>query len=68
LIKKIKSHYKIILGMAIWGIFFNGYIIYNEYLISTYCLLCLLCTLIIIINGGLSLKWIQEKNKNILKN
>lgn len=60
LIKKIKSHYKIILAMAIWWVFFNGYIIVNEYLISTYCFLCLVCTAIIITNWGLSIKWIRD--------
>ncbi|MDD3145460.1 MAG: vitamin K epoxide reductase family protein [Candidatus Gracilibacteria bacterium] len=60
LFNKIKNHYKIILVMAIGGVFFNGYIIVNEYLISTYCFLCLVCTAIIIVNGGLSIKGIKE--------
>lgn len=60
LFNKIKNHYKIILVMAIWWVFFNWYIIVNEYLISTYCFLCLVCTAIIIVNWWLSIKWIKE--------
>lgn len=60
LFKQIKNHYKIILAMAIWWVIFNGYIIVNEYLISTYCFLCLICTVIILINWWLSIKWIRE--------
>ncbi len=62
LFKKIKSHYKIILLMSIWWVLFNSYIIYNEVLVATYCLLCLMCTVIIVINWSLSIKWLREKN------
>lgn len=66
LFRKIYNHYKIILAIAIWWIIFNWYIIVNEYLISAYCILCLICTVIIIINGWISIKWIKEaKNRKI---
>jgi uncharacterized membrane protein len=65
LLKKIKNHYYIILSISIFGVFFNGYIIYNEILISTYCFLCLICSIIILINWGISIKWITEKNNKI---
>jgi uncharacterized membrane protein len=61
LFNKIKSHYKWILAMAIWWILFNGYIIVNEYIVWVYCILCLICTGIIIVNWGLSVKWLKEK-------
>jgi len=63
LLWKTNKHYLIILIISILWLLFNGYIIINEYLISTYCFLCLICTVIIIINWGISIKWINEKNK-----
>ena len=45
-----KKAYLSILILSIWWLAFNSYIIFNEYQIWSYCLLCLLCTLIITIN------------------
>jgi uncharacterized membrane protein len=63
--KKIQNVYKILLIMVIWWIFFNWYVIVNEYLIWVYCFLCLICTAIIIAIWGLSLFWLKEKAKPI---
>lgn len=60
---KIKNPFKILLAMWIWGLAFNGYIIYHEYLVSTYCLLCLLCTLIISTILWISIAWLKNKNE-----
>jgi len=49
LLGKMKNHFTVLLMMAIWGLIFNGYIIYNEYVAWVYCLLCLMCTGIIIV-------------------
>ena len=48
LLGKMKKHFSILLAMAIWGLMFNGYVIYNEYVVWVYCALCLACTWIII--------------------
>lgn len=64
LLWKIKSHFKILFFMWIWGLLFNSYFIYHEILVSTYCLLCLACTLIII---SIAVMWkigmCEEKKK-----
>jgi len=49
-LKWFKNASKYILALSIWWLIFNGYIIFNEFQIGSFCLLCLICTWIIIIN------------------
>lgn len=58
---KIKNHFKFLLIMAIWGLLFNSYVIYNEFLIWAYCLLCIICTAIIITVWSLSIAWLKNE-------
>ena len=60
---KIKTPFKILLAMSIWGLVFNWYVIYNEYFIWAYCLLCLICTAIIITVWALSIAWLKNNIK-----
>jgi uncharacterized membrane protein len=39
---------KILTFMAIGGMMFNGYVIYQEFVVGVFCPLCALCTVIII--------------------
>jgi uncharacterized membrane protein len=64
---KIKSHYKILFFIALWWLAFNSYIIINEIIVNTYCILCLICTLIIITIWILAKVWdCGERNKSVL--
>lgn len=56
-----KKAYMSILALSIWWLLFNSYIIFNEYQIWTYCILCLICTAIIIINGILAFCGLSKK-------
>lgn len=58
---KIKNPFLPLLVLAIWGLMFNSYIIYNEFLVSVFCLACLACTFAIAIVWILS--WIWVKNQ-----
>ncbi len=55
-----KKAYLSILILSIWWLLFNSYIIFNEYGIWTYCILCLICTLIITINWILAFIWLKK--------
>ena len=39
---------KILTGLALGGMMFNSYVIYQEYIVSVFCPLCAMCTVIII--------------------
>lgn len=56
----MKKAYLSILVLAIWWLSFNSWIIYNEYSVWTYCILCLICTVIITINWILSAIWLKK--------
>lgn len=57
---------KILAGMSLGWMMFNGYIIFVEtFYIKAFCLLCLLCSLIIISIFFLSLSILKEKNKKV---
>lgn len=58
---KIQKHFQILLAMAIGGLLFNGYIIFNETLVGAYCPLCLMCTAMIATIGVMSVIWIREQ-------
>ena len=46
---RIRNHWTILRRMSLWGMMFNGYIIYQEaFVIKAFCPLCLLCTGIIV--------------------
>ena len=45
--KKIKNHFKILFWFWIFWLIFNWYIIWQEYLANSYCILCLICTAIL---------------------
>ncbi len=66
LLGKMKNHFTVLLIMSVWGLMFNGYVIYNEYVVWVYCALCLACTWIIIAIGVLS-KIAMCKNKKDAK-
>ena len=50
--------------MAIWGVMFNGYIIFHEIQIPIICLACLACTIAIITIGILSGLIVNQKELN----
>lgn len=50
--------------MALWGVSFNGYIIFHELQIPIICLACLACTIAIITIGILSGLIVKEKELN----
>ncbi len=54
---------KIITIMAFGGLCFNGYIMYQEYLMQTFCPLCLMCTGYILTIGLTGLSIWQENCK-----
>jgi len=60
LIKKCKWVYKVLLGLAIGGMIFNGYIIVNEFIVWVFCPSCLACTGAILTIGILSFLWMKE--------
>ena len=61
---KIKNVFKILLAMAIGGLMFNGYFIFQEiFYIKAFCPLCLICTVIISTIGWLSLSEIIKNKK-----
>lgn len=45
---------KILTVMAIGGIMFNSYVIYQEYVVQIFCPLCAMCTVIIVTIGILA--------------
>jgi uncharacterized membrane protein len=61
---KINNPFKILFIIWIWWLIFNGYVVYNEYMIWAYCLLCLICTAIIILILILSKIWYLEYKKS----
>lgn len=62
--QKIKNPFKFLLIIWVCWIFFNGYIIFNEYTIWAYCLLCLICTFILLLILTLSTFWLIDYKKN----
>ena len=56
-----KKAYLSILILSVGWLLFNSYIIFNEYQIGSYCLLCLLCTAIITVNGILAFVGMKSK-------
>lgn len=54
-IRKTTLEAKWLTGLALGGMMFNGYIIFQEYIISVFCPLCAMCTLIITITFVLSI-------------
>lgn len=61
---KIKSYYKVLFFVALAWILFNSYIIYNEVLVWTYCLLCAACSVIIVTIAILAkVGYCEEKKK-----
>ncbi len=54
---------KVLTAMAAGGICFNGYVIYQEYIVGIFCLLCAMCTVIIIIIFILSIMIWKNKPK-----
>jgi len=63
-ISKLKA-FNILALLSVGWILFNGYIIFNEFFLKAYCLLCLMCTAIIISILLISLFW---KRRIYLKN
>ena len=59
----IKNPFKILSYISIAGIIFNWYVIWNEYFLGSYCLLCLICTAIILAVLWLSIIWLKWKNE-----
>ena len=59
--KKLKNSFKIILIIAILWIIYNWYIIVNEFMLWSYCLMCLGCTAIIITIWTLSIFWLKNE-------
>ena len=62
----LRSHTpaKILSGMALGGICFNSYVIYQEFIVGVFCPLCAMCTVIIIAIFFLSTCiWYKKKNK-----
>lgn len=56
---------KVLTGLAAWGMCFNSYIIYQEFIVGIFCLFCALCTLIIITIFFISISiWKWEKIDN----
>ncbi len=58
---KCKKAFHVILALAIGGIMFNSYIIYNEYLVGIYCLACLACSVAITTIAVISAIWVKQK-------
>lgn len=58
-ISKLKT-FNILALLSMWWILFNSYIIFNEFFLKTYCLLCLMCTVIIVSILLISLFWKKE--------
>ncbi|MGE4444263.1 MAG: vitamin K epoxide reductase family protein [Candidatus Altimarinota bacterium] len=61
---KTKKHFIFLLIIALMGMSFNSYIIYNEYLIGIYCLACLACSIAITSIAILSGIGIKEKSNS----
>ena len=55
------NHFKALFAVWIWWLLFNSYIIYNEVLVSSYCLLCLMCTVILGIITYIAFKNMKDK-------
>lgn len=63
-----KKSFQILIFMALGGICFNGYYIYQEaFYIGSFCPLCLICSLIIITIFALSVYGVKEKEKKSKK-
>lgn len=58
---KCKKTFAIILGLGIWWMMFNGYIIYNEFQVWVFCPACLACSVAITTIAILSAIWLNEK-------
>ena len=46
---------KVLTAMAAWGMLFNSYVIYQEFIVGVFCPLCAMCTAIIIVIFVLSI-------------
>ena len=58
---------KFLAGMSLWGMIFNGYIIFMEtFYIHAFCLLCLMCSAIIVTIFILSILILKENCKKKL--
>lgn len=64
--KIIKNHFKILFWFWVLWLIFNWYIILQEYLKNTYCLLCLMCTAILAIITFIAFKNMKEKKITII--
>lgn len=62
--KKCKKSFEIMLWLGIWGILFNGYIIYNEFQVWVFCPACLACTWAITTITILSFIGVKSKKSN----
>jgi uncharacterized membrane protein len=54
---------KILTGMALGGMMFNSYVIYQEFVVWVFCPLCAMCTVIIVTIFILSIciwKWVNK--------
>lgn len=58
--KIINKPLKIIFFIWLLGMCFNWYLIYNEFLVSTFCPLCIFCTLIITIITIIGWTWFKK--------
>ena len=56
--KKCKKAFQVLLGLAIWWMMFNSYIIYNEFIVWVFCPACLACSVAITTIAILSAIWL----------
>ncbi|MBP9779428.1 vitamin K epoxide reductase family protein [Candidatus Gracilibacteria bacterium] len=55
---------KVLTGLALGGMCFNSYVIYQEFIVGIFCPLCAMCTAIIVIIFFISISIWKGENKN----
>lgn len=60
------NHFKALFAVWVWWLAFNWYIIFQEFLANSYCILCLICIVILAIITYIAFKNMKDKKITVI--